>query len=178
MPITGNKLKYSKTIKAQVYNKAYKKSDKYKAYLQKPEIKKHNKEYFRLYAKKYRQLPKVKAYAKKRMAKYNQTEKGKMIMAEIHLKRKHNCEIIEHVYKALLIFSHQGRCVYCGKDIKNDSTTHIDHMIPVSRYIKIEKKFPYKYSNIVPTCALCNLKKHDKTPLEFLWNNGEALCLS
>lgn len=49
------------------------------------------------------------------------------------------------------------RCVYCGA-----KATHIDHLVPVSR------GGTYSIENLRPSCKDCNLKKLDKTLLEFL----------
>jgi 5-methylcytosine-specific restriction endonuclease McrA len=46
-------------------------------------------------------------------------------------------------------------------------------MIPISKYIKIGKKCPHKYSTVVPACETCNMSKGDKTPLEFFWKNEQ-----
>ncbi len=56
-------------------------------------------------------------------------------------------------------------CYWCGKDLlPND--THADHYIPLSKggsdYI----------SNIVPSCAKCNLSKQAKMPAEFKPGEG------
>lgn len=55
---------------------------------------------------------------------------------------------------------YKGRCHWCGKKIKG--VTHADHVIPLARggtnYI----------SNLVPSCAPCNLSKHARLPHEFM----------
>ena len=52
-------------------------------------------------------------------------------------------------------------CFYCQKPLSNDSSTHMDHMHPVSR------GGTHDIDNIVLTCAGCNLVKNDKTAFEF-----------
>jgi len=144
-----------------------------KAYDQKPKAQAYLKKYRRspermMAAELYRNTARSKASR----AAYWAKPENRRRLYEAKLARKKHCEIIEPVNKELLIFSHQGRCVYCGKDIKNDRHTHIDHMIPVSRYGKRGKKFPYKYSTVVPSCAPCNIRKKDRTPLEFMWQEN------
>ncbi len=51
------------------------------------------------------------------------------------------------------------RCGYCGASLKPPTQ---DHMQPLSR------GGDHTESNIVPCCARCNSRKHDKTLVEFL----------
>jgi hypothetical protein len=49
------------------------------------------------------------------------------------------------------------RCIYCGGPFQ-----HLDHFVPLSR------GGAHGLSNLVPSCQLCNLRKHDKLPTEWL----------
>lgn len=89
-------------------------------------------------------------------------------------KRHGNCEIIERVKKDVLLEMYNHTCPYCGGSLKNDRSTHIDHIIPIARYIKIGKKFPYKYSTVAPAHAHCNEVKQNNTPLEYFWGQEAA----
>lgn len=55
-----------------------------------------------------------------------------------------------------------NKCYYCGEQLLFDSTTHLDHYIPIS------KGGMHSITNVVWSCSTCNLQKHDKildTPL-------------
>jgi 5-methylcytosine-specific restriction endonuclease McrA len=56
-------------------------------------------------------------------------------------------------------------CVYCGCSPKG-ATMHADHAIPLSR------GGSDAWHNLVPACEPCNLRKHAKTPEEFLASLG------
>jgi 5-methylcytosine-specific restriction endonuclease McrA len=56
-------------------------------------------------------------------------------------------------------------CTYCGCP-PEETKMHVDHAIPVSRGGSDE------WHNLVPACEPCNLKKHAKTPEEFLASLG------
>lgn len=53
------------------------------------------------------------------------------------------------------------RCAYCGKYPK-PGERHVDHKIPLAR------GGAHSAENLCITCAGCNLRKHKKTPKEFL----------
>lgn len=53
---------------------------------------------------------------------------------------------------------HNHKCVYCGATEKRLT---MDHLMPISRGGEHTK------DNVVPACANCNSRKHDKTPEEF-----------
>lgn len=57
-----------------------------------------------------------------------------------------------------------GRCFYCGE--RWSGTPHMDHVIPLSRGGR------HAIGNVVPTCARCNLRKHDKFVSEW---RGEVM---
>ena len=52
------------------------------------------------------------------------------------------------------------KCYYCGEKVAWDEC-HIDHVIPISRGGSND------ISNLVITCSVCNLEKHNKFPWEF-----------
>jgi 5-methylcytosine-specific restriction endonuclease McrA len=178
---------YADVEKRRAYMKAWRLSDAGKSYIKKwaasPTGKLYRKVYEAKRRKTYTQTKAYKLYMKmfRQTEKYKNTEKAyrltegyKNMHRLARMKRDRHCEILERVDKQFLMFSHQNKCAYCGCDLVNDKTTHIDHLIPVSRYIKIGKKFPYRYSTVAPTCAPCNLKKQDKTPLEFMWASNSS----
>ncbi len=63
-----------------------------------------------------------------------------------------------------LLRKYDYRCFYCGCDLRKlpKGQLHRDHFVPLSKggtdYI----------SNIVPSCASCNMKKGNKMPEVFL----------
>lgn len=60
----------------------------------------------------------------------------------------------------LQYISQRGKCWHCGKQLGND--WHVDHLIPLSRG---GSNAP---NNLVISCPLCNMQKHNKLPQE--WN--------
>lgn len=112
-----------------------------------------NKEYMEAYHKKYRADNKDK---------YN----------ELCIKRHRNIIVLERISRARLREMYDNKCVFCGQGLGDKF--HADHLLPVSRYEKIGKKCLHDYNNVAPTCPTCNLSKHDKTPLEFMWNKEVA----
>ncbi len=56
---------------------------------------------------------------------------------------------------------HGWRCRYCGRSLSSSSLVK-EHAIPISRG---GANWP---ANLVPSCALCNSKKRNKTLLEFI----------
>ena len=85
--------------------------------------------------------------------------------------RQRGIIVLEHIDREVLKKMYNGKDAYTGEPLPEKF--HIDHMLPVSAYKKIGKKCPHSYGNCVPTVPRVNLQKHDRTPLEFLWNNGE-----
>ncbi len=57
----------------------------------------------------------------------------------------------------------QDRCFYC----EEGTYEHLDHYIPLS------KGGGHTKENLVPSCASCNLKKHDKMPEDFIKEQKE-----
>lgn len=68
---------------------------------------------------------------------------------------KHTAEDI-----ALQMKSQNGKCWWCGKQIKGKY--HVDHRVPIARGGSNDP------GNLVISCPTCNLRKHDKLPQE--WN--------
>jgi hypothetical protein len=85
------------------------------------------------------------------------------------IKRNRNIKIINHINKKELLEIFNYECPYCNRKLKNNKNTHMDHLIPVSAYTKIGKKCPHSWSNVAPVHKKCNLEKHNKTPLEYIW---------
>jgi hypothetical protein len=59
-----------------------------------------------------------------------------------------------------IIEKYDGKCAYCNIDCRNKF--HIDHKIPLSR------GGDNRVENLALSCPTCNLKKKDKTDIEFL----------
>ena len=54
-----------------------------------------------------------------------------------------------------------GRCEYCGlSQAGQEATFHVDHVVPRS------KGGPSSWENIVASCAPCNRRKGDMTPIQ------------
>ena len=67
----------------------------------------------------------------------------------------HTAADVERLYK-----EQKGRCFWCSSEV--GGRYHIDHLIPLS---KGGSNGP---ENIVIACPLCNVRKHDKMPWEFM----------
>lgn len=60
------------------------------------------------------------------------------------------------IIKAKVYATKGSQCFYCGRD-----ASHVDHVFPRSRGGSDD------LSNLVPSCARCNLSKRDRTPEEW-----------
>ena len=56
----------------------------------------------------------------------------------------------------LLKTAQSNKCYYCDSLLLFDNSTHLDHYIPLS------KGGMHSITNVVWSCATCNLNKHDK----------------
>lgn len=59
-------------------------------------------------------------------------------------------------------------CYWCGVSLKKVKT-HIDHYTPISKGGK------HTISNLVVSCAFCNISKNDKDPIKFANKKGKLL---
>ena len=88
----------------------------------------------------------------RRVAKYNKARR-RAALAGVRF------EFSEQAWRELLeAFGH--RCAYCGR---GDVPMTKDHARPIVRGGDHTKE------NIVPACRRCNVRKHTKMPLNFLW---------
>ncbi len=67
----------------------------------------------------------------------------------------HTSEELEQMY-----VSQAGLCAYC--EVRLPTDFHLDHMTPISRGGRND------WTNLALTCPTCNLRKNDKTVIEFL----------
>jgi hypothetical protein len=107
--------------------------------------------------KKYRikNIEKIREKEKR----YNQEnrEKVRMQAAKRRARKKDN-KVFEVTDKDLRRLFNDP-CIYCG-----GAAEHIEHLIPISR------GGPHGIGNLAPSCAICNLSKHNKTVYEFkIW---------
>ncbi|MDR7071676.1 HNH endonuclease [Fictibacillus barbaricus] len=76
-------------------------------------------------------------------------------------------------YYFILTSFYNGKCFYCGKQVKNRDSVHIDHFIPWS-FVQSDQLW-----NLVISCNPCNLSKNDKLAIEpflhSLLNRNESL---
>lgn len=56
----------------------------------------------------------------------------------------------------------EGKCHYCAAQLSLDGKWHIEHKMPRALFGGSEQ------SNLVASCVSCNLRKKDKTDLEFI----------
>ena len=84
-------------------------------------------------------------------------------------RRKHNAARrarrrrawVEMVEPVDVLAKTNGVCMYCDSPISIE-TMHMDHDIPLSR------GGLHELSNVVPACSTCNLRKGNKTGIEFI----------
>ena len=135
-------------------------SDKHKKYY------KENKEILLEKQKLYYQQHKIKITNYKKH--YNSTEKGKYnIKNGRHTYRSRKTSTCDNTVttKALteLMVRQQYCCFYCGTALDpKDRNTHLDHYVPLS------KGGTHSISNVVWSCATCNLTKNNKLPTKDL----------
>lgn len=60
-----------------------------------------------------------------------------------------------------VFFKTDGMCAYCGKELDPFLMWHVDHVIPSSR------GGDNSLFNLLPSCRSCNIRKNNKTPIEF-----------
>lgn len=130
--------------------------------------------------KKYNTSDKGKLVQRRAWRKYKDSLKGKAYTKaynSLHPERSRrgSIKILYNINKEELLKTFGYQCAYyginpgcCGKHLKNDKYTHIDHLYPVSRCNKIGKQCEHSFKNCVPSCVVCNISKNDKLPLEFI----------
>lgn len=98
---------------------------------------------------------------KDKVKDYNNTIYKKQRILNVRKRRalKKNA-FVQHFKHEEIINKYGDKCFYCliGK------FEHIDHYIPLS------KNGEHTLENIRPSCASCNMSKHDKLPLDFIKN--------
>lgn len=62
----------------------------------------------------------------------------------------------------------EGRCHYCRTTLTLDGRWHVEHMVPLA--LNGRDGVP----NLVAACAPCNLRKRDRTALEFIADDPAA----
>lgn len=82
-------------------------------------------------------------------------------------KKKGSTGTVTQKYLQQLKENQGGKCYHCGKvlDFEDTKSVHLDHYIPLN------KGGLHCVSNIVWSCAFCNMSKHDKVPEEPLTFN-------
>lgn len=163
--------KFNKTEKRKEYMKIYRKSEKMKNYL-----KIYSKQYRKTYCKKNTFIEKIKQYNEKNKEhlkeyakNYRQSQRGIILRNNSHQKRRTIKKQGDVTSEQILnIHEKTKKCYWCGVNLKNVKT-HIDHYEPLSKGGK------HTISNLVVSCDKCNMKKHDKDPLEFANSIGKLL---
>jgi len=96
-------------------------------------------------------------------------EKSKMVRAASYAKRrafKVNGSINSSFIKQLMDYQ-KCMCVVCRKDISK--SFHLDHIVPISKGGNSEKY------NLQLLCPECNLRKWNKSPIDFMQSMGYLL---
>ena len=100
---------------------------------------------------------------------YSKTPKGKAVLDNSKHKRRQKYQQGDTTTKQLLeLKENSTKCYWCNCNLKNIKI-HIDHYIPLS------KGGTHTISNLVISCATCNLIKKDKDPIKFANSLGKLL---
>ena len=141
--ISKNLTKEQRAKKA-IYNKEYKKTDKYIE----SQI-------------KYRKTEGGKETAKRSCHNYSKSEKGRLSSATRHNRRRAAKKMVENNFTLEMwkqtLEEYNYLCAYCG----SKENIQQDHVVPVSKGGGNTK------DNVVPACPSCNASKHNKTLI--LW---------
>jgi len=130
------------------------------SYLSRPEKKAER----RAYQQEYLSLPHVQSRKRAWSLEYWKRSRTRALYQATRQKRRallhtavgtHTPEQIQEQYNR-----QRGHCYYCRKNVALNEY-HLDHVIPLSRGGSND------ISNIVVSCAACNLSKRDKLPHEF-----------
>jgi 5-methylcytosine-specific restriction endonuclease McrA len=134
--------------KISAYKKAYNAKNKDKNALRAKKWVEENKEYYVDARKKYYQ-------------KYKKTDKAKAVYKNASHKRRISKSDGDLTSEQLLTIEKSAKnCYWCGIDL-NKRILHLDHYIPLSKGGK------HTESNIVPSCAKCNMAKGSMMPDDF-----------
>lgn len=114
------------------------------------------------YQRRTGRLSKYKPYN----PEYYSSEKSKMKKRARDLKRrvlKKNADLEYKITYSVIDeikTKYDNKCAYCGKECSNEY--HIDHKLPLSR------GGGNNIDNLALSCPTCNLKKNNKTDVEFI----------
>jgi hypothetical protein len=144
--------------------------ERQKKYQKRPEVREHKLKRQHIYYQEYKKRPSVREQRREYLRKYREEhpEKGKMV----HHRRRalENGNGGSYTVEELNQLWHEQRgfCYYCGELLYKtlNSVYHIEHKTPLSRGGTND------ISNIVLSCAECNLRKGTKTDKEFLIEIG------
>lgn len=145
----------------------YNQEDKKMVSEQKKEYYKENRKIIIEYAKTYRQKNKDRLNEEKKV--YRTTPKGKVVgINASHRRRSLKGQGDVTTNQLLELKQTTKQCYWCGTSLKN-KVVHIDHYVPIS------KGGLHTLSNIVVSCAKCNLAKSAKSPEVFANSIGKLL---
>jgi len=117
--------------------------------------------------KQYREINKEKMISQRKQ--YHQTKKGKASKVNSEHKRRAVKKQGDVTTPQLLELQQTAKiCYWCNTSLKN-KVVHIDHYVPLS------KGGEHTLSNLVISCAKCNLSKSSKDPIEFANIVGKLL---
>jgi 5-methylcytosine-specific restriction endonuclease McrA len=103
-----------------------------------------------------------KEYFKNKNKKYRENNKEYILLKNNKRKKLINAENISQIEINNLLINNNNQCFYCKIFVKRGINLHLDHKVPLSRGGN------HCISNLVPSCASCNLQKGTKTSEEFL----------
>lgn len=69
---------------------------------------------------------------------------------------------------AAILAAQKGRCAYCRIKITQENK-HVDHIIPISKGGRNDRR------NLQVLCRTCNVKKHDRDPIDYMQAQGALL---
>lgn len=118
---------------------------------------------------KYRESNKEKVSESRRKSARKFYKKNKHLYllntAYRRAKKKSSCGEINKNIRDILLCRQRHMCAVCRTDLRT-TKSHLDHINPLS------KGGEHSNHNLQMLCALCNLKKNAKDPIEFMQENG------
>jgi len=92
---------------------------------------------------------------------YRENNRQSILLRNRIRKLKLKTKTIKQLEIDILLNNYNYCCYYCGIDLKNVKM-HLDHKMP------LYKSGIHDITNLVPSCASCNLRKGTKTEKEFI----------
>src|SRR6266700_3570693 len=150
--------------KQRAYNRLSETKERTRAYRNEYRSRPETKAERRAYQQEYLNLPHVQIHKREWSQEYWKHPRTRALYQAYRQRRRASLRAAEGSYTHEQIQEQyerqKGRCYYCHEKVALNAF-HVYHVIPLSRGGSND------ISNIVVSCATCNLSKHNKLPHEF-----------